>query len=167
MARLLSMLALPICAFLFAASPAKPSKPTRVPLTTSRVVGSPDAPPPYRTKRVFAKQTLKLPVYLASNPAHDLLFVVEQNGRIVHFAPGSDKPATEFVKLADADTYSMTFHAGGGRKNRMVSTKIVLDKGNYVLHYVSDDSHSYNHWNVDPPDDPTMRHKPPSNRHQS
>lgn len=53
-------------------------------------------------------------------------------------------------------TYSMTFHAGGGRKNRMVSATILLDKGDYLLHYVSDDSHSYNHWNVDPPDDPTM-----------
>ena len=53
-------------------------------------------------------------------------------------------------------TYSMTFHAGGGRKNRMISAKILLDKGNYILHYESDDSHSYNHWNVDPPDDPTM-----------
>ncbi len=53
-------------------------------------------------------------------------------------------------------TYSMTFHAGGGRKNRMVSTTIVLDKGKYTLHYVSDDSHSFNHWNADPPDDPTM-----------
>lgn len=53
-------------------------------------------------------------------------------------------------------TYSMTFHAGGGRKNRMVNTTIILDKGEYKLHYVSDDSHSYNDWNVDPPDDPTM-----------
>jgi hypothetical protein len=53
-------------------------------------------------------------------------------------------------------TYSMTFHAGGGRKNRSVNTTITLDKGNYILHYVSDDSHSYNDWNTDPPDDPTM-----------
>jgi hypothetical protein len=53
-------------------------------------------------------------------------------------------------------TYSMTFHAGGGRKNRMVNTTILLDKGEYKLHYVSDDSHSYDHWNTDPPDDPTM-----------
>jgi hypothetical protein len=53
-------------------------------------------------------------------------------------------------------TYEMTFHAGGGRKNRMVNTTILLDKGEYKLHYVSDDSHSYNNWNTDPPDDPTM-----------
>ncbi|MFN0156443.1 MAG: hypothetical protein ACKVRP_00055 [Bacteroidota bacterium] len=50
-------------------------------------------------------------------------------------------------------TYGMTFHAGGHRKNRMVNTTILLDKGEYKLHYVSDDSHSYNDWNVDPPED--------------
>lgn len=53
-------------------------------------------------------------------------------------------------------TYSMTFHAGGGRKNRMVNTTLYLDKGEYTLHYTSDDSHSFNDWNADPPDDPTM-----------
>ncbi len=111
MVRLLSMTALPVWAFLlFAAAPPVPPKTSpRVPLTTSRVVGSPDAPPPYRTRRVFAQQSLKLPVYLTSHPAHDLLFVVEQNGKIVHFSPKGDK-TTEFVQLPDADTYSMTFH---------------------------------------------------------
>ncbi len=53
-------------------------------------------------------------------------------------------------------SYSMTFHAGGARKNRIVNTTILLDRGDYVLHYVSDDSHSFNNWNSDPPDDPTM-----------
>ncbi len=51
-------------------------------------------------------------------------------------------------------TYSMTFHAGGGRKNRSVNTSIFLDRGEYRVHWVSDDSHSYGNWNVDPPDDP-------------
>ncbi|TAK54242.1 MAG: hypothetical protein EPO24_13370 [Bacteroidetes bacterium] len=53
-------------------------------------------------------------------------------------------------------TYGMTFHAGGARKNRMVNTTITLEKGEYLLRYVSDDSHSYNDWNTDAPDDPTM-----------
>ena len=111
MARLLSTIALFVCALLlFAAAPPVPDTIPRVPLTTSRVVGSPDAPPPYRTRRVFSKQTLKLPVYLASHPAHDVVFIVEQNGKIVHFAPGGDKPPIEFVQLPDADAYSMTFH---------------------------------------------------------
>ena len=53
-------------------------------------------------------------------------------------------------------SYDMTFHAGGARKNRMVNATITLDKGSYELHYVSDDSHSFSGWNMDPPDDPTM-----------
>ena len=50
-------------------------------------------------------------------------------------------------------TYGMTFHAGGGRKNRMVNTTILLEKGDYKLRWKSDDSHSYGDWNVDPPED--------------
>jgi len=50
-------------------------------------------------------------------------------------------------------TYSMTLHAGGSRKNRLVNTTILLDKGTYILHYISDDSHSYGNWNADPPED--------------
>lgn len=51
-------------------------------------------------------------------------------------------------------TYSMTFHAGGGRKNRMVNTTIILDRGDYTLHYKTDDSHAFSSWNQDPPEDP-------------
>lgn len=50
-------------------------------------------------------------------------------------------------------TYSMTFHAGGARKNRLVNTTLLLDKGNYRLRYKTDDSHSYNNWNDHPPED--------------
>jgi hypothetical protein len=44
--------------------------------------------------------------------------------------------------------------AGGGRKNRYSNEKIKLDKGNYILYYVTDDSHSYDEFNVLPPYDP-------------
>ena len=50
-------------------------------------------------------------------------------------------------------TYSMSQHAGGARKNKMENMTMLLDKGEYKLRYRSDDSHSYNHWNDDPPDD--------------
>jgi hypothetical protein len=50
-------------------------------------------------------------------------------------------------------TYSMTSHAGGSRKNRMVNTIIILDKGSYILHYKTDDSHAFGDWNSDPPED--------------
>lgn len=51
-------------------------------------------------------------------------------------------------------TYSMTTHAGGARKNRLVNTTIILDKGEYTLHYSTDDSHAYGDWNSDLPEDP-------------
>ena len=88
----------------------------------------------------------------------------ETHVRIYALGEGQDRTMYDYGWIEDATkgtvvwemTYSMTFHAGGGRKNRMVTTNLVLDKGHYILHYVSDDSHSYNHWNTDPPDDPTM-----------
>lgn len=44
--------------------------------------------------------------------------------------------------------------AGGAEKNKMVRTTINLDKGNYLLYYVTDDSHSYDDWNSPPPYNP-------------
>ena len=44
--------------------------------------------------------------------------------------------------------------AGGGRKNRVFNDEIRLEKGNYTLYYVTDDSHSWDGFNMEPPDDP-------------
>ena len=49
--------------------------------------------------------------------------------------------------------YSNTDHAGGAKKNRMVDTIITLEPGIYTVHYISDDSHSYNNWNLSAPYD--------------
>ncbi len=49
--------------------------------------------------------------------------------------------------------YDDTFHAGGARKNRLFNDIIYLPAGKYTVHYESDDSHNYNDWNADPPDD--------------
>src|SRR5208282_866887 len=58
--------------------------------------------------------------------------------RIYAIGEGQNKTMYDYGWIEDANTgtvvwemtYSMTFHAGGGRKNRMVNTTIVLDKGN-------------------------------------
>ncbi len=47
-----------------------------------------------------------------------------------------------------------TERAGGGKKNRKFDDEVRLDKGTYVLHYASDDSHSAEEFNVAPPYDP-------------
>ncbi len=104
--------------------------------------------------RVGDNANLTQPFHL-SRPAHVRVYAIgEGQNREMYDYGWIENTATGSVVWEM--TYSMTFHAGGGRKNRMVSTTILLDKGDYLLHYVSDDSHSYNHWNTDPPDDPTM-----------
>jgi hypothetical protein len=47
-----------------------------------------------------------------------------------------------------------TKHAGGAEKNRYFRETIHLEKGDYVLYYGTDDSHSYPHFNAAPPLDP-------------
>ena len=51
-------------------------------------------------------------------------------------------------------TYRTTEHGGGAEKNRMYSGSAVLPAGEYILHYETDGSHSYEDWNSSPPDSP-------------
>jgi hypothetical protein len=90
-------------------------------------------------------------------------FTLERTTRIRVYAigEGQNREMFDYGWIEDARTgtvvwemtYGMTFHAGGGRKNRMVNTNVVLDKGEYLLRYRTDDSHAWGDWNVDPPDD--------------
>ncbi len=49
-----------------------------------------------------------------------------------------------------------THHAGGADKNRMVDEVISLDAGSYLVHYVTDGSHSYEDWNAAAPSYPAL-----------
>jgi len=51
-------------------------------------------------------------------------------------------------------TYRMTEPAGGAEKNRRFDGTLLLKAGEYIVHYRSDDSHSFDGWNDDPPADP-------------
>ena len=73
-----------------------------------------------------------------------------------------DGEQLDFAWIVNSNTYEKVWpndetrfkKAGGGRKNKLVSEKIDLPKGNYTLYYISDDSHSFDKWNVLPPYDP-------------
>ncbi len=52
-------------------------------------------------------------------------------------------------------TYRTTTYAGGAKKNRKYDKSIFLEKGEYEVHYQTDDSHAFNDWNDDPPEDRT------------
>lgn len=88
--------------------------------TTSRVVGSPDPPLPYRAQRAFSKLDFVHPLYLAGEPIRDRIMVVEQAGKTIVFANQPDVSATEvFCEIPDHDTYSLAFHPDYAR-NRFV-----------------------------------------------
>lgn len=87
-----------------------PPVPRRTAWTTSRVIGSPDPPPPYTTRRAFAQLTFEAPVHLVRGPGGRRLFVTQRDGRIVSFADRQDVRQVEtFLKL-DQETYSLAFH---------------------------------------------------------
>ncbi len=56
-------------------------------------------------------------------------------------------------KIWEMDRWN-TDPAGGGRKNRYCNEEVKFEKGDYILYYVTDDSHSYDDFNVLPPYDP-------------
>jgi hypothetical protein len=47
-----------------------------------------------------------------------------------------------------------TYPAGGAEKNRMFDGEVTLPAGDYILFYVTDDSHSFKEWNAAAPFDP-------------
>ena len=81
--------------------------------------------------------------------------------RIYALGEGRDGEMSDYGWIVDASShrkvwrmeYGETEHAGGDQKNRMVDKVIHLDKGSYVVHYVTDDSHSYRNWSTSPPFD--------------
>lgn len=111
-----------------------------------------------RDKNVIAQITR-----VRDNERKNVKFRIDKTTRVRIYAlgEGQNREMYDYGWISDARTgmtvwemtYSMTFHAGGARKNRMVNTTIMLEKGEYVLHFQSDDSHSYRRWNMDPPED--------------
>ncbi|UCC78788.1 MAG: hypothetical protein JSW64_10960 [Candidatus Zixiibacteriota bacterium] len=76
--------------------------------------------------------------------------------------PSGYKSPVDLAWIINADTREKvwemdrwnTDHAGGGNKNKFSDDEIKLDKGRYILYYVTDDSHSWDYFNVPPPYDP-------------
>jgi uncharacterized repeat protein (TIGR03806 family) len=62
----------------------------RVPWTTSKVKGSPEPPPPYRTERAFPKLKFDEPLDLTYAPGTNRLFVAERWGKIYSFVNRQD-----------------------------------------------------------------------------
>lgn len=61
--------------------------------------------------------------------------------------------ANTHEKVWEIDRWNSDW-AGGSRKNRIFNDEVRLDKGEYILYFVTDDSHSYERFNANPPYDP-------------
>jgi uncharacterized repeat protein (TIGR03806 family) len=87
----------------------------RVPLTTSRVVGSPEPPPPYRVKRGYPNLKINFPIAVRRQPGSDRLWFVTQGapyGRTDICRTKDDQATNEFETLLklDGTAYDVTFH---------------------------------------------------------
>ncbi len=86
----------------------------------------------------------------------------DTNIRIYSIGEGTENNIIDLAWITDVKTNEIVWrssmrksvHAGGGDKNYLIDQKIKLPKGSYLLHYSSDDSHSFENWNVMPPNDP-------------
>jgi len=91
--------------------------PTIVPVTTSRVKGSPEPPLPYTTARAFPKATISGPIAVAHQPGSDrLIYVTEpwayQPSTVMRMRDEESVYEPEVLIPADDTTvhYAITFH---------------------------------------------------------
>lgn len=91
--------------------------PAIVPVTTSRVVGSPEPPPPYTIERALPRARVSCPITVAHQPGSDrLLYVTEPRSyaasTVLRMRDDPTAFEPEVLISADADTvhYAITFH---------------------------------------------------------
>ncbi len=91
----------------------------RVPWLNSRVVGSPDPPPPFRAVRAFPNLKTENTVAIASEPGSDRLLLIEVTktfaggSRLRRFSSRSDGSNVEtMLELPEEMTYGLAFHPG-------------------------------------------------------
>ncbi|HZV05962.1 MAG TPA: PQQ-dependent sugar dehydrogenase, partial [Gemmataceae bacterium] len=96
-----------------ASSNAKDTKSARIPWTTSRVIGSPDPPPPFKVVRAFPNLKFEHPLLMARPPGSDRLFVGEQAGVLYSFP---NKPNAKAELFFDLRKEIKTVHLHPGAK---------------------------------------------------
>ncbi len=108
------------------ASAAASGDSSRVLWQNTRLLGTPDPPPPYLVEKTFTRVEWKNPLYLAPEPGTDLLWVVLQGGerdrpsriRRISDTPDAESPET-VLTVPGRLIYGLTFDPGYGT-NRWV-----------------------------------------------
>src|SRR6266508_2426626 len=88
----------------------------RIPWTTSRVVGSPNPPAPYRVARAFPKLKVSCPIGVAHLPGTDYLLLIHQasawggRGAILRIKDDDNVEKAEPFLPVDGIAYGVCFH---------------------------------------------------------
>jgi len=87
----------------------------RVPLTTSRVVGSPEPPAPYTTQRLYPKLKTVFPIFVVAQPGSDRLIVITQdapysNTTLRRMKDASETSEYEVLLTEEHVAYHVEFH---------------------------------------------------------
>jgi glucose/arabinose dehydrogenase len=87
----------------------------RIPLTTSKVVGSPEPPSPYRVKRIYSNLKINFPIAVRHQPGSDRLWFITQGapyGKTDICRTRDDQSTSDFETLLklDGTAYDIVFH---------------------------------------------------------
>ena len=88
----------------------------RIPWTTSRVVGSPEPPPPYRAERVFPKLRIKQPLSFEHEPGTQGYLVIQHlggwapPGKILRISDQPDNEAAQVILDLKGLAYGLDYH---------------------------------------------------------
>ena len=81
----------------------------RVPMTTSRVIGTPDPAPPFRARRLFPNLKFNEPVHIIREPGTSRLLVTEREGRIYAIPDDQQVRAPTLLIDVGRECYSLCF----------------------------------------------------------
>ena len=130
----------------------KPGISKRVPWTTSKITGTPEAPPKYRSERVFPKLSFEQPVTLTDASGTDRLFVCQLAGKILSFKPRQQVEQADLAVDLKAHIpeltrlYGLAFHPEFEKNRFCYISYVTKDKdpnGTHVSRFVVS--------NTDPP----------------
>lgn len=88
----------------------------RIPWTTSRVVGSPEPPLPYRVRKTLPNLKVPCPIALAHEPGSDRLILIHQDtawtgrGHLLRIKDDPDVTTAENLLDVDGIAYGIAFH---------------------------------------------------------
>jgi hypothetical protein len=118
---------------------------------------------PFAYEHVPASATIVALTKIGDKESRSRAFTLNRAMDVRIYALGEGRPdrMVDYGWITSATThqkvwemrYTDTESAGGDAKNRLFDRSIHLDKGDYVVHYVSDDSHSFDNWNAAAPSD--------------